>query len=170
MLLYHNVSISICLTVVIALYPCIYRGGASSGHRTPQLPPLILISFAACFISIVELKSAAERSLANAITDLSNPNRTPHAASEDTEKEHGFFWADFSCRTKRSRPKYRTKRAKPRRFTEVIHEVSVFINCPTVSPTGCPLNPLHFLHAPSHTFFHVRNLSVCLCLSCALHT
>ena len=33
-----------------------------------------------------------------------------------------------------------------------------------------PLNPLHFLHAPSHTIFHVRNLSVCLCLSCALHT
>ena len=34
----------------------------------------------------------------------------------------------------------------------------------------CISNPSHFLHAPSHSSFHVRNLSIFLCVSCALHT
>ena len=171
MLLNHNVSISLSLTVVIVLYLCIYRG-SFVGSPNSSAPPLVSICCACLFfVFIVELKSAAERSLANAKADLRNPNRTPHAVSEDTEKEYGFFWADFSCSVDKKPPKIRMKGCKSHaaslRFSmRYPYSLTVRLFLQWVAP----LNPLHFLHAPSHSSFHVRNLSVCLCLSCALHT
>lgn len=74
----------------------------------------------------------------------------------------------------RSCPEEYTKRDKISRRSSLyrycLSKVSVFSNCPTAVPIDVLSIQLYFLHAPSHSSFHVRNLSVYLYISCALHT
>ena len=102
----------------------------------------------------------------------------PHAVILDTL--HGHLAGQrlplgrLPCSKGKKLPRGNTKEVKVSRRSSLYRycfsKVSVFSNCPTAAPIGVLSIQLHFLHAPSHSSFHVRNLSVCLCISCALHT
>ena len=113
---------------------CIYRG-ASSGHRTPQLPPFVVVCCACCCLND-ELKSAAERSLCQLNTEEVNLNEHTTPRARTRKRNTASFGQTSPVALIRSRPKYEVRHTP---LTEVIHSVSVFINCPTVSPMGHPI-------------------------------
>lgn len=115
----YSFSINIAYCVAI-LFPYIYRGEL---RRVTELlsSPLHCGLLFLLVVSIVELKSAAERSLANATADLSNPQSNTHAASPGHVNRQRLLLGRLLLWWGKKPPKIQNGKAKvmPRRFAVV---------------------------------------------------